>query len=220
MAGANEPLTRRASSSAKRVLRIVAKWYPPRALPGDVPLPPAGTAAADNSRGRMDAGWLGSKEAATFVVAIAVLLVVAGVGVRILLRRTRAAAARRHVVEPSWAPLVIELVARGVTAPELLVCTLANYDFDLGPAGPARPSLPRAAATVAEVLKRPLAEVQAALVSRASEIGEAERLLEDLRTLRPRLEGLPGVVRVGEPWPADAAFLQQVLRRYARMSGV
>ncbi len=167
----------------------------------------------------MDAGWLGSEDAAAFIVAVVGALVAIGVGVRILLRRSRTAAARRHVVDRSWSPLVRELAARGVTAPELLVCAFANYDLDLGPAGPARPSLPCAAATVAEALGRPLAEVQAALVIRGGEPGDAERLLEDLRGLRSRLEGLPGVVRVGEPWPADAALLHRVLRRYARMSG-
>ncbi len=168
----------------------------------------------------MDAGWLGSENAAVFVAAIAIALVVIGIGIRILLRRTRAAAARRHVADPSWSPVVRELLARGVTAPELLVCALANYDLALGPSGHARPSLPCAAATVAEALGRPLADVQAALMSRANGTEEVARLLEDLRGLRPQLEGLPGVVRVGEPWPPDAALLQDVLRRYARMSGV
>ncbi len=155
------------------------------------------------------------------LVAVFVLVLVAGVvGLRVLLRLRRAHVPRRHVVVPSWTPIVEALLARGVEAPELLVGALANWDLRLAQPVAVGARLPCAVATVAQALGRTLPDVQRAVVARTASPERAAAFLEELRALRARLDDLPGVAGVGALWPDDAGTLARAMREYARLSGI
>jgi hypothetical protein len=151
------------------------------------------------------------------VGAFFLFVVTASLLVQVLVYRAKKRVRRRHVVVGPWIPIVRELVARGVTAPEVLACALAGWDLKLTTSDAVGARLPCGVATVAEVLGRPLPEIQLAVLTRALDPANAAALLEELRALRSRLDGLPGVREVGDLWPDDPALLAKTVRRYAPM---
>ncbi len=155
----------------------------------------------------------GAQNAAVFIAVIVIGILV----VRLLVRARRSHAPRRHQVVERWKPIVGALAERGVDDRALLVGALANWELRLDPPERVTARLPCAVATVADALGLTLPEVQRTLVSRGA---DAAGYLEALRGLRPRLEGLPGVVEVGSLWPDDAPMLSRAIAAYAKMSGL
>jgi len=154
------------------------------------------------------------------VGAFFALIASAVVALWVLVARAKRKLVLRHVVVEGWIPVVHELVRRGVTAPEVLAATLAGYELRLERPEPVAARLPAAVASVSDALQLQLHEITRPLVARASGEAGAAALLEELRALRPRLEGLPGVAGVGLLWPDDAATLARLVVRYAAMVAV
>ncbi|HTP50254.1 MAG TPA: hypothetical protein VMK42_06125 [Anaeromyxobacteraceae bacterium] len=151
------------------------------------------------------------------VGAFFALVVSAGIGLKVLVSLARKTIVRRHVVVEGWLPLAPELARRGVEAPEVIAALLASYDLALERPEKVTARLPAAVATVSDALQIQLLEIARPLVARAWDEAGASALLDELRSLRPRLEGLPGVVRVGPLWPDDAGTLSRLVSHYASM---
>jgi hypothetical protein len=165
---------------------------------------------------------MGSREwAPTEIVAVFFAFVVAaGLALQLLVWRAKRKVRRRHVVIEPWLPIVAALRERGVTAPETIATVLASWDLRLDPPCEVGARLPSGVATVADALGLTLAQVQRPLVDRAADAAGAAPLLEELRALRPRLDGLPGVREVGALWPDDPETFAKMVVRYAAMCAV
>lgn len=118
-----------------------------------------------------------------------------------------------------WVPLAQELCAKGVD-PVVQVYALSGYDLRVGAGEMIIGRYQHAMETVAHVTKRPLAELQRDVVGRAATIEASERLLAEVRALRPVLEHLPGVTSVGKLWPPDARRLAASARGFATTWGI
>lgn len=140
--------------------------------------------------------------------------------VRLLVVRLGRSRRRHHVVVAAWTPIVEALRAAGVAAPPLLVFALANYDLVIPSARRVPARLPAATATVADALGLSLAGLQQMLVRRVRDLATAASLLAELRALRPRLLGLPGVAAVGPLYPEDAETMLLAVNAYARICGL
>ena len=147
-------------------------------------------------------------------------VVTAGLSLRLLVWRAKKKLRRRHVVIEPWLPIVAALRERGVTAPEVLATVLAGWDLRLEAPCDVGSRLPSGIATVADALGLALVQVQRPLIDRAADAGGATPLLAELRALRPRLEGLPGVREVGALWPDDPETFAKTVVRYAAMCAV
>ncbi len=151
------------------------------------------------------------------VIVFVIGVIVALGSVWLMVRFRRGHAPRLHRVVERWKPIVRELAARGVDDPALLAGALANWDLRLDPPEVVPARLPHAVASVADALEVALPTVQKAIVARSS---EPERYLEDLRALRPRLDGLPGVREIGGLWPEEPAMMKRALDAYVQRSGL
>lgn len=159
--------------------------------------------------------------APTEIVAVFFAFVVtAGLAIKLLVWRAKRKLRRRHVVIEPWLPIVAALRERGVTAPETIATVLAGWDLRLDPPCAVGARLPSGVATVADALGVALVEVQRPLIARAADAAGASPLLAELRALRPRLEGLPGVREVGALWPDDPETFARMVVRYAAMCAV
>ena len=154
------------------------------------------------------------------VGAFFALIVSAAVALRLIISSAKKRVVRRHVVIDGWIPVVQELVRRGVGAPEVLAALLAGYDLRMEPPVTVTARLPAAVATVSDALQIQLQRIMAPLVDRASDEPGAAALIQELRGLRPFMDGLPGVVSVGPLWPDDAKILARLVTHYARMVAV
>lgn len=157
---------------------------------------------------------------AEIVAVFFAFVVAAGLALQLLVWRAKKKLRRRHVVIEPWLPIVAALRERGVNAPEVLATVLAGWDLRLDPPCAPGARLPAGVATVADALGLSLMEVQRPLVDRAADAEGAAPLLAELRALRPRLDGLPGVTGVGELWPDDAETFAKMVVRYAAMCAV
>jgi hypothetical protein len=155
----------------------------------------------------------GSEQTGVFILG----LIIAAASVWLVIRLRRNQVPRLHQVLAGWTPIVRELVARGIEDRSLLVGALANWELQLEPPVVVRARLPAAVATVADALNVGLATVQGAVIDRAA---QPEPFLADLKALRPKLDGLPGVVAVGVLWPDEASVLGQALLAYRQRSGL
>jgi hypothetical protein len=159
--------------------------------------------------------------APTEIVAVFFAFVVtAALALQLLVWRAKKKLRRRHVVIEPWLPIVSALRERGVTAPEVIATALAGWDLRLEAPCDVGSRLPSGVATVADALGLALVQVQRPLIDRAAHAEGAAPLLAELRALRPRLEGLPGVREVGALWPDDAETLAKTVVRYAAMCAV
>jgi hypothetical protein len=159
--------------------------------------------------------------APTEVVAIFFAFVVAvGLALRLLVWRAKRKLTRRHVVIEPWLPIVSALRERGVAAPEVIASAIASWDLRLDRPCEVGARLPSGVATVADAFGITLGEIQRPLVDRAADAEGAASLLAELRALRPRLDGLPGVREVGALWPDDAETFAKTIVRYAAMCAV
>ncbi|HVP67315.1 MAG TPA: hypothetical protein VMT17_08640 [Anaeromyxobacteraceae bacterium] len=154
------------------------------------------------------------------VGAFFALIASAALGLWVLVARAKKRIVHRHVVIDAWIPVVEELVRRGVAEPHVLAALLAGYDLRLESPVAVAARLPAAVASVSDALQVQLHEIARPLVARASDEAGAAALLAELRVLRPRLDGLPGVVSVGALWPDDPATLARLVARYASMVAI
>jgi len=145
------------------------------------------------------------------------LIVSALFALRFVITRAKKKVVRRHVVVAGWIPVVEELVRRGIEAPELLAALLASYDLGLVEPEKVAARLPAAVASVSDALQIQLHDIARPLVARAWDEQGAAGLLEELRGLRPKLDGLPGVSTVGPLWPEDAGTMARLVSHYASM---
>ncbi len=145
------------------------------------------------------------------------LIISALVALRFIVSWAKKRLVLRHVVIEGWIPVAQELVRRGVAAPEVLAALLAGYDLRLEHPVTVTARLPAAVATVSDALQIQLQEIMPALVARASDDVGAAALIDELRRLRPLMEGLPGVASVGPLWPEDPSTLARLVTHYAGM---
>jgi hypothetical protein len=99
----------------------------------------------------------------------------------------------------------------------MIATVLASWDLRLDPPCEVGARLPSGVATVADALGLDLVQVQRPLIDRAADAEGAAPFLAELRSLRPRLDGLPGVREVGALWPDDPETFAKMIVRYAAM---
>ncbi len=162
-----------------------------------------------------------SRSLANVLLAVILVGATAMVVVRLVLNRRRRRLARRgHEVIPVWVEIARGLREEGGTAPEILALALAGYDLDAGLAEPVRARLPSGVASAAEAAKLTLDEVQRAVVRRGATEAGAREVLGEVSALRPRLQALPSLRKVGALWPDDPGALCDAVRHYALAIGL
>ena len=118
----------------------------------------------------------------------------------------------------SWVEVAKELMARGESAPEVLVLALCWYG--VGEEGRQGGGYPRAMAAVAKALGRDTGDVEREVIARTAKRAGAARAVRRVLNLRQALESIPAVGSVREFGPAEPEFHAEMARNYAMYLGV